>query len=407
MKTRFITSYLELNKAIKFIRKIALDSGVAINNDVISIVGLNLVGIELNALTGIQLRTNHYLKEALDIKELPSFDKSEIHNNKTISSELLKLANHLEKNKDLRIKESKKNIFELVDYVGNLVIEALKENNVFPSKNKFFSKNQLKDLDDNGYLVLPSVLDRKLVEKLSDLILYIAQQEVESGVAYQYGATDELQRVYNIISKHPVFIELLEMPLVVSILETFFHRESLHNKYVLSSFHSNIIHPSGGAQQLHSDCILEDPLPYWPVRLNINFILTDWTKDNGSTLIYPGSHKFFKSPKYGEVKDKDLTKLIAPKGSIIIWNGHLWHKSGQNDSNQPRFGLFSCFASSQLKETSTEEEHLSVVDQSVVKGLSSHMKLMIGLGRGVKTGAFHRVNFNDTEFENLKLNSYK
>ena len=69
----------------------------------------------------------------------------------------------------------------------------------------------------------------------------------------------------------PTKVELLETNF--DILEFFFDRETLHQKYMLSSFQSNIIYPGGEEQQLHVDSSLSNPLPPWPIRLNINFLL--------------------------------------------------------------------------------------------------------------------------------------
>jgi ectoine hydroxylase-related dioxygenase (phytanoyl-CoA dioxygenase family) len=169
---------------------------------------------------------------------------------------------------------------------------------------------------------------------------------------------------------------------------------------VLSSFQSNIIYPGGPAQQLHVDgwSFSGVPLPQWSTRLNVNFILTDWTETNGATLVVPGSHKLFRAPNPEEVPQEDLLKLVAPKGSLVLWTGHTWHQSGTNDSSGARFGLFACFAASQLKEVSTEEEHLSIVDAEVMETLSPEFRFMIGLDRGIKKGALYRVDFSNTEF---------
>ena len=60
------------------------------------------------------------------------------------------------------------------------------------------------------------------VKKLSDLTLFIAQKEEAAGFAYKYGGqNNKLQRVYNLISKHPTYVELLELPLVREILENY------------------------------------------------------------------------------------------------------------------------------------------------------------------------------------------
>ena len=131
--------------------------------------------------------------------------------------------------------------------------------------------------------------------------------------------------------------------------------------------------------------------------------MTDWNKTNGATLICPGSHKYLRPPQKNEIPKLKLKQIIAPRGSILVWTGHLWHKSGDNKSGDPRFGLFSCFAASHLKEVSTEEEHLEVVDKRVIDNFSEEMRFMIGLDRGVKKGALHRIDFVNTKFKKMKL----
>ena len=278
----------------------------------------------------------------------------------------------------------------------------MRKEGIILGDDKEFTNDQKTFLEKNGYLIIPNVLSQQQVEYFSRLTLFIAQAEDEAGVSYRYGSEDnKLQRVYNLISKHPEYIKLLEMPIVVEILEHYFKRDNLHHKYVLSSFQSNIVYPGGPEQQVHVDgwSFSGSPLPQWATRLNVNFILTDWKDDNGATMVAPGSHKLFQSPDPEKVKNSDLIKLLAPKGSLVIWTGHVWHKSGTNTTDEPRYGLFACFAASQLKEVSTEEEHLSIVDDDVKSKLSQEMRFMIGMDRGIKRGALHRADSSDTEFD--------
>jgi len=65
--------------------------------------------------------------------------------------------------------------------------------------------------------------------------------------------------------------------------------------------------------------------------------------------------------------------------------------------------LFACFAASQFKELTTEEEHLQVVDRYIMDNLSPEMRFMIGLDRGIKKGAYHRVDFSKTPYYNMEL----
>ena len=391
-----VASYIEISKIIKFLDLKSVD--LNLNNVFVPWVGLYCSGIKEEDLGGPKCRANHYLQEALGVNELPplsSIEEKKI--NKKAFCELYSNITNQEYKEDLNI-----TLKEAVSIIAKKTLETLRSQSIIKGENKYFTPSQKEKLSEDGYLIIPSVLSSDEVEHLSELTLLIAKKEDDAGVAYRYGGEEKrLQRIYNLISKHPSYINILEKPIVSEVLDYYFARENLHHKYVLSSFQSNIVHPGGGAQQLHVDgwSFSGVPLPQWATRLNVNFILTDWTKDNGATMLLPGSHKLFRSPSPGELSDSKLLKVVAPKGSLVLWTGHTWHKSGTNNSDSPRFGLFACFAASQLKEVSTEEEHLTVVDEKVRENLSPEMRFMIGLDRGVKKGSLHRVDFSNTEFE--------
>lgn len=397
-----VNSYLEISKVVQFLERKKLDLNLDISDTFITWVGLYCSGISEQELQGYKCRTNQYLQDALYVQQLPHFES--INNKKIETQSFNKLCSTI--GNHIYEQQGEINFKDAVNHVAKITLDTLRQRGDIKGNDKYFSPLQKQKLTEEGYIIIPSVLNENEVEMLSKLTLFIAENEDKAGVSYRYGGEDnKLQRVYNLISKHPVYIEILELPIVKEVLEYYFARSNLHHKYVLSSFQSNIVHPGGGEQQLHVDgwSFSGPPLPQWPTRLNVNFLLTDWTEDNGATLLSPGSHKFYRSPIPGEISDSELLKVIAPKGSLVLWTGHIWHKSGTNNSDSPRFGLFSCFAASQLKEVSTEEEHLSVVDEEVKNMLSPEMRFMIGLDRGIKKGALHRTDFTGTQFEKLAL----
>ena len=59
-------------------------------------------------------------------------------------------------------------------------------------------------------------------------------------------------------------------------------------------------------------------------KRNTNWLLTDYTKDNGALCIVPGSHKLCRHPKQGEGVE-DAVPVEAPAGSVCVIHGNLWH----------------------------------------------------------------------------------
>jgi ectoine hydroxylase-related dioxygenase (phytanoyl-CoA dioxygenase family) len=239
---------------------------------------------------------------------------------------------------------------------------------------------------ENGYLIIKDFLTPQQVSELKQITHSLAHQELEKESAYLYGNGNKLQRVYNLLNKHQKYRELLVTPTVTGILERVFARDTLHQKYYLSSFQSNILNPGAEAQKLHVDSSVPDPLPPWLIRININFLLDDFTSTNGSTLVAPGSHKFLRKPNIDE--QIKLINVIAPAGSIVMWTGHLWHKTSANTSNHSRTALLACFAASYLREVAVEENYLEVMSKETIKTCPRELQNLLGVGHGIKQGAY-------------------
>ena len=68
--------------------------------------------------------------------------------------------------------------------------------------------------------------------------------------------------------------------------------------------------------------------------------LMDFTADNGPTRVVPGSHLFGKIPS--EALDDSVAPypgevtLIAPVGTVVIFNAHAWHGATANPNRIPR-----------------------------------------------------------------------
>ncbi len=257
-------------------------------------------------------------------------------------------------------------------------------------KGSLFTSEIKKSLDEKGYALIENVLSEDEAKEVREIIIKLAEWEAKQGCGFFYGGQDKCQRVYNLLNKHEKFRELIQRPLILEIMEHMFNRDSLHDKYVLSSWHTNIIGQGGKASILHVDAAVPEPLPQWIIRANINYMLDDFTVENGATLCLPGSHKFLRKPKSEDQNRSDLVSITGKKGSLAIWDGHLWHKSGANNTTNKRIALLGCFAASHLKEMSLEEDHLQVINPNIVNGMSTKLQKLIGVGHGIKKGALQQ-----------------
>jgi ectoine hydroxylase-related dioxygenase (phytanoyl-CoA dioxygenase family) len=141
------------------------------------------------------------------------------------------------------------------------------------------------------------------------------------------------QRVWNLINKGKIFRRLAMNSVMHEIME-----HVLGRHFLLSSFTANIACRGGAAQPLHADQqYLPVETPFAAVA-NCLFMLSDFTPHNGATRVVPGTHRIGRWPDGQHGGAADAT---GPAGTLMIWDGRLWHGTGTNVTAEPRYGLLA------------------------------------------------------------------
>src|SRR5262249_7699066 len=114
----------------------------------------------------------------------------------------------------------------------------------------------------------------------------------------------------------------------------------------LSSINGRNALPGQGNQWLHADHE-EPPEPDGYHGCNTAWLLDDFTPENGATRLVPGSHRSGRLPQDalpdpGEPHPDEI-KAVAPAGSVLVFNGHVWHSGTDNRTERPRRALFAFF----------------------------------------------------------------
>ena len=104
--------------------------------------------------------------------------------------------------------------------------------------------------------------------------------------------------------------------------------------------------PGQGHQGFHADWRSGvEPGDYYVC--NSMWLLDDFTVETGATRVVPGSHRSGKHPKDAMEEPTQAhpeeIQLIAPAGTVVIFNSHLWHAGGLNQTNSPRRGMLAYF----------------------------------------------------------------
>lgn len=242
-----------------------------------------------------------------------------------------------------------------------------------------------KYFEESGFVVIEGLLSPSETLAAKTAILELAASERESGIAHNYGPN--MQRVWNLLNKHPVFQDLITSPQILAWMEHLFDRPTSSQKYYLSSLQANMNKAGAPGLHLHIDTPIPEPLPPWIIKANTIWILDDFTQTNGATEVIPGSHKRTRKPRRDDPADEEgIIKVIAPAGSVIITHGALWHRSGANRSSQDRTVLLGSFAASFAREIASEEDTVRCLHPDTLDTMSDELKSLIGYNHGLKPG---------------------
>src|SRR5450755_2310909 len=99
------------------------------------------------------------------------------------------------------------------------------------------------------------------------------------------------------------------------------------------------IGPGEPAQPIHRDQWAFDFFPFpkgYEVQCNTIWAMTDFTEENGATRVIPGSNHFDDRLQF---KVEDTEPAEMRKGSVLFYNGSVYHGGGANRSDDTRIGL--------------------------------------------------------------------
>ncbi len=238
------------------------------------------------------------------------------------------------------------------------------------------------DLDEQGYAIIEGALPSETLAAVHDALYRIARFDREAGWMQSYDASkdgDGSQRVWNLISRDPLFCRLAEHDAALDLVRTLIGWPAL-----LSSSSANIVMTDEDNIIVHADqAYMPEP---WaaPQAINIAWCIDDFTADNGATLIRPGTHKLNRNYRDEDGMD-GFRPLEAPAGSLVAIDGRLWHSAGRNRSGKPRAGIFNAYV---LPIYMPQENWFLSLDPAVRQFGSETLLTLLGF----RPGLLGRVN---------------
>ena len=236
------------------------------------------------------------------------------------------------------------------------------------------TESEKTQLDQNGFLLLESLIPPDTTAQLQERALALAAAEQKTGKSHTYLANDSAQRVWNLIAKGEIFEETVQQPKMLAAMAYL-----LGTDCTLSSFTVNVLYPGAPDAGLHIDyplSALPTPRPSFPLVANSVWFLDDFTLENGATSCVPGSHRRLEAMPEPGIEYTDELQICGPRGSVLIVNGATWHGSSENTTNEPRVGLLGFFCRSILKP---QQAHLKLVSDEVISRATPTLRRLLGL----------------------------
>lgn len=201
----------------------------------------------------------------------------------------------------------------------------------------------LSNIAEYGLTIVPGVLTGDVLKRARDALYRAAESDRARGREQKFGLDyahdDTNQRVWNVLSRDPVFEDLAFHETAVAYVKAVLGWPAL-----LGNISANITGPGGGEMVLHADQIfVPEPWAREPQGLNVAWCLDDFTEANGATRFAPGSHKLNRAPK-AEDAQVDTVPMEAEAGSIVVFESRVWHKTGHNRTEcEHRAGVFAWY----------------------------------------------------------------
>ena len=191
------------------------------------------------------------------------------------------------------------------------------------------------ELHHQGFVVLPGPVPCERIERLTDA--YDAAVSSAKEVDMKIGSTST--RVNDFVNRGEEFDALYVFPPLLDAC-----CRVIGQPFKLSSLHARTLRPHSPSGELHVD-VRRDSAD-WPL-LSFILMVDEFRPENGATRFVPGSHQWLSAPKdiISDLRADYDGQVLAcgPVGSLLVFNGSVWHDHSANTSDKPRRSLQGAF----------------------------------------------------------------
>lgn len=231
----------------------------------------------------------------------------------------------------------------------------------------------------DGYCVVPDICDLAIVKGLNtDFDKRFEQTPFCKGGFYG----ERTKRFGTLLRRSDHATTLVQHSLILQIVQTVLGPWC--DRIILNLSQAVELHPGALAQIPHRDQDLwnatRDGREY---QVNVIWPMTDFTAENGATLVWPGSHR---SDAPAEVIGEPIAAEMEP-GSAMLWLGSTVHGGGTNHTDSVRRSVIISYCLGWLR---TFENQYLVYPPAVARDFEPGLAALVGYAQ-------HRPNLGNVE----------
>ena len=199
------------------------------------------------------------------------------------------------------------------------------------------SSEAIDTLRNDGFIVVPGPVPTgklaELAHRYNEAVSGANSEDIKVG--------STTTRVRDFVNRGAEFDELYLYPPILQAC-----CRIIEQPFKLSTMHARTLRPQTPAQQLHVD--FPGDAQGWPMAGFI-FMIDEFTQKNGATLFIPNSQGMEALPAA-----YSLIPACGPAGSVVVFNGSIWHGHGENETDMSRRSIQGAY----IRRTQTSGENL-------------------------------------------------
>jgi ectoine hydroxylase-related dioxygenase (phytanoyl-CoA dioxygenase family) len=192
------------------------------------------------------------------------------------------------------------------------------------------------ELHTQGYTIVESAVSDEFIDEVRGQIVALVESQNAAGTTTNIGDAFG-ESAWKLLARGRIFEEAVCHPYFVTLNDVM-----LGKGWRVAVVGGTVKKGGAGPMRLHTDydagLLIREPYPIQCEALTSLWTCDDWTQAGGATRIVPNSYRLRRKPLAHE-GDERAIPLEAPKGSILFWDGAMWHGNCERTDRGDRVSL--------------------------------------------------------------------